>query len=83
MHSILLTSMVVGCIQGHMLMSYPPSRGYSGNPLYQPIDYNLNGPLAGYDSLCKGKPPGRPTISIIPGTFLAVRFEGSARHGGV
>lgn len=29
----------------HMLMKFPPPRGYKGFPAYADIDYNLNAPL--------------------------------------
>ena len=41
-------SLVLLCIivNAHVLMKYPPARGYKGNPSYQPIDYDLTAPLA-------------------------------------
>lgn len=82
---------------GHMIMSYPPPRGFKENTSYFPVDYDLMSPLKSAE-MCKGKPPGAPVLTVrgksmtisstinlvlLAGEIIPVRFTGSARHGGV
>ena len=53
---------------GHMLMRFPPPRGYKENTSYGDIDYNLNAPLPS-NVMCKGKPPG-PVAYTANGTQI-------------
>jgi hypothetical protein len=43
----LLTGAAIALLQvsAHMLMSWPLPRGYTGNPHYTPVDYDLLNPL--------------------------------------
>jgi hypothetical protein len=49
----------------HMIMSFPPPRGYKGNAFYTNVDYDLMAPMK-TPVFCKGKPPG-PAVQTVRG----------------
>ena len=59
---IVLASWIVGA-SAHMLMSFPPPRGYKGNPSYGNIDYDLSSPMKS-TAMCKGKPAGQTVLTV-------------------
>ncbi|KAM0683376.1 hypothetical protein MDAP_001797 [Mitosporidium daphniae] len=78
---LLMVLLCSATISSHMIMAFPPSRGYTKNDLYKPVDYDLMAPLKEM-VMCKGKPPGSPVASFNPGDTVNVSFTGSARHHG-
>lgn len=74
----------------HMLLSYPPSLRYTGNPYTTDADYSLTSPLLadGTDFPCKGyqsllgTPQGTPVITWEAGQTYNFTVAGGAPHGG-
>ncbi len=81
---------LLGAVNAHMQMSWPPALRSSFNPYTTDIDYDMTAPLHadGGDYPCKGyhslvdTPQGRAVVSWQPGQTYNFTLAGSVTHGG-